>query len=522
MYSVFIVYCFALELSARAVPKYALLQVAVTFQALLFCLGLEVWPGSAIAQQDHALPYMADARHAPDTWFLIADEDFRVYKGDDVVPHGRKEDGEIDMDLVEEHLTEFRVSELGGKALADLEKEACDRELAARSGADVPVDVDFEDLLPLQRTKKAKASAYEDVSEELEDLVKIATVAARHSAGDLVWYSWSGKPRPRKGRKSYPWAGASLLGISSKAAKQMLEHFDVWFTKGHVDQSLLQCLSSNPEMRAQIGGASFLYPCIGHYQHDFSRGVPQEVRTKDWDSNWCQEGTRKTKAGQKHRTLFGFCAEGAPPKICVVKLPTSEHASLYDQYLWLTLRPEADKTCRNQVESSDIAASSSGSTTKATQKSARGAMNKRPLIQELERIDVVDDDDDADEGSKKTKNAKRRRRAALRDYARRIFTDDVELVFGCDSFSRRHQRAGSSNICSISAVSSQPCQNSYNMFVDVVFPVTLMSEVRKRSRGRLWTSQTPEIEDRTQCGRLDFICTRVSSAFAARLGFGFH
>jgi hypothetical protein len=32
------------------------------------------------------------------------------------------------------------------------------------------------------------------------------------------------KPRPRKVRKSYPWAGTSLLGISSKAAKQMLEH----------------------------------------------------------------------------------------------------------------------------------------------------------------------------------------------------------------------------------------------------------------------------------------------------------
>ena len=28
--------------------------------------------------QDHILPYMADERHAPDTWFVVAEEDWRL------------------------------------------------------------------------------------------------------------------------------------------------------------------------------------------------------------------------------------------------------------------------------------------------------------------------------------------------------------------------------------------------------------------------------------------------------------
>ena len=28
--------------------------------------------------KDHILPYMADERHAPDTWFLVAEEDWRL------------------------------------------------------------------------------------------------------------------------------------------------------------------------------------------------------------------------------------------------------------------------------------------------------------------------------------------------------------------------------------------------------------------------------------------------------------
>jgi hypothetical protein len=35
--------------------------------------------------QDHLLPYILDPRHAPDTLFLVAEEDFRVYAEDAAV-----------------------------------------------------------------------------------------------------------------------------------------------------------------------------------------------------------------------------------------------------------------------------------------------------------------------------------------------------------------------------------------------------------------------------------------------------
>ena len=44
--------------------------------------GAMVWAMCVVLPEDHALPLMADDRHAPDTLFLVAEEDWRLYRQD--------------------------------------------------------------------------------------------------------------------------------------------------------------------------------------------------------------------------------------------------------------------------------------------------------------------------------------------------------------------------------------------------------------------------------------------------------
>ena len=57
------------------------------------------------------------------------------------------------------------------------------------------------------------------VTQELQDLVRIATVAHRKGKGELVWYSWVGAPK----KKTVPSHGSTLVGVSKDGAIKLLE-----------------------------------------------------------------------------------------------------------------------------------------------------------------------------------------------------------------------------------------------------------------------------------------------------------
>ena len=86
----------------------------------------------------------------------------------------------------------------------------------------------------------------QDVSQELEDLVKISTYACRQNAGGLVWLSWCGLSEKSKGRKTVPCHGSTLIAVTPWFAWKLLQEF-VKLESCHFDIALRNLLQSPPE-----------------------------------------------------------------------------------------------------------------------------------------------------------------------------------------------------------------------------------------------------------------------------------
>ena len=131
---------------------------------------------------------MADCRHAEDTLFFVAEEDWRLYRSDCKGAYG----------LTEDDVPEERVDELTAPQSIE--------DVIAMRAAIVPTDSPFQhpqrqDAQSSQpvhssnaeagcgffsKTEKAKAPSFEKAATELGDLVRIFNSAARHGRGDLV------------------------------------------------------------------------------------------------------------------------------------------------------------------------------------------------------------------------------------------------------------------------------------------------------------------------------------------------
>ena len=96
-----------------------------------------------------------------------------------------------------------------------------------------------------RRRRKPSAAEMQNISQELEDLVKISTYAHKHMSGGLVWLSWCGLSAKSKGRKTVPTHGSTLLAVTSWFARQLLQHFnDLEFC--HFDIALRNVLQKPP------------------------------------------------------------------------------------------------------------------------------------------------------------------------------------------------------------------------------------------------------------------------------------
>ena len=210
-------------------------------------------------RQDHLLPYMADSRHAPDTLFFVAEEDFRLTREHAALtpeqvagrlatkPTGFQEmPGEATISLDELYQRRTSLAPLQGDAAAGATCESAfpDAEAVAMLGF-------------YRRRRKPSAAELQNVSQELHDLVKICTYAHRQRAGGLVWLSWCGGAGG-KSRKTAPCHGSTLLAISAWFARQLLLNFDK-FEFMHFDIALRNVLQ-NPPADWTWCQASFVYP----------------------------------------------------------------------------------------------------------------------------------------------------------------------------------------------------------------------------------------------------------------------
>ena len=318
---------------------------------------------------------MTDDRHAPDTFFLVAEADWRLYREHCVADR----DWMAEVDNFAMHFLlddKKRVDSrpraapsapvqptykepetfaeggpapwlaaapqpvLGGAAASSSEGAGPPRPIRPGSPApeaDSPSGAEPQKPSFYGWTKASRHDAKEAyVTRDLRDLIQIANRAHRyHKRGDVVWYSWSGQGKS-KSRPSY---GSTLIGVSKEGAQKLMAcmemdtkpmHFDLWikemlYKKAHDLQGV------------------YVYPAVGGFDEHISGcdpagAGPEGVRESLWDQKNQVGGVRITTSIHHHteRVIRAFLDKKghADPGVSV-EFGDDEDNSL----VWKTLRP---------------------------------------------------------------------------------------------------------------------------------------------------------------------------------------
>lgn len=191
---------------------------------------------------------------------------------------------------------------------------------------------------------KASREQFETVSQDLEDLVRLATAAHRTGRGDLVWVSWVGGDR--KGQ--HPEHGSTLLMLSQAGACGVLLRLPVaeeparqeaydraheagipaaqLMAPGHFDLKLIESLRHDHGEHLR---ACYLWPpCGGYTVHpsgcDKRLGGPGG-RPATWDEPWSCPGLRREEdPHDREKWLCGFTKKGAPQWLQKVDLSVGQ------------------------------------------------------------------------------------------------------------------------------------------------------------------------------------------------------
>ena len=317
---------------------------------------------------------MTDDRHAPDTFFLVAEADWRLYRDHCVAdrdwmaevdifakemllgsgepvdsypavsPAAPMEQGykppESDTDdrLLQafgagtgaEMLSGAAASSSGGPGLPRPERPGSPApEEEAPQGSEKS-----HSFYGWVKPSRPEGEAY--IARDLRDLIQIANQAHRyHGKGDVVWYSWSGKGKA-KNRPSY---GSTLLGVSKAGAqklKQCMEHdnkpihFDIW-------------LKDKLYKKAHDLQGVYVYPAVGGFDEHLSGcdptgAGPDGRREALWDQKNQVGGVRITTPTADHsdRYVRAFLdTKGHPDGGVKVEFGDDADTSL----VWRTLRP---------------------------------------------------------------------------------------------------------------------------------------------------------------------------------------
>ena len=257
------------------------------------------WPLGAVMHslslQDHILPYCCDPRHPADTWFIIAEEDFRLCEKDDrnfksVLLNNLMDD--MAPDLVET----AHVGIEGEEIFVEPDVLYAKRRSLREGAEDEPVAFlseagsQFKHLVNgmFTRAQPNNAKGERDPPEELKDLVKMGIAAHRANIGNFLWYSWEGALG--KGCRTKPCHGTTLVGISVKGAHMLLDAINSGeIAMQHADVGFRHHL----EKHWDDFGCSYMYPSVGHYAvHKSGCETGLDVRESNWNLPWVQEGTR--------------------------------------------------------------------------------------------------------------------------------------------------------------------------------------------------------------------------------------
>ena len=174
-------------------------------------------PCPALFCQYVGLPYMTDPRHAPDTLFLIAEADWRLFPTDCAGVEWLAAAGTRGA---------LRPRETGGSPRPP--------EVAGEDPRDeqpVPAGPPTYGVLEAQDRAAARASLDTAHMECLRDIVRVCTLAHRNSVGNVVWLSYAcGRAGHAKSAKpSLVSFGALLLAFTKHGARRVSElATDAW------------------------------------------------------------------------------------------------------------------------------------------------------------------------------------------------------------------------------------------------------------------------------------------------------
>ena len=235
------------------------------------------------------MPLISDLRFAPDTLFLVAEEDWRLWRDDCKQGTG----------LQPTDLPEDRQAELSAPS-ADAECWKAPSKLSADATRTSGLELRRQREQPSGgavrgwgRAKKAKAAEVQETSQELCDILNMVNSAHRCARGDLVWLSYT----VSKKTQWTPTHGSTLLAVSARGGRLLHSNWSEWFKDGpnHFDLCLkhvLQELSASAMLPS-----SYVYPSLGGFDDHisaFQNTKVEEVRQCYWEHyNARQEGTRE-------------------------------------------------------------------------------------------------------------------------------------------------------------------------------------------------------------------------------------
>ena len=207
------------------------------------------------------MPFVLDQRLPEDTLFWIMEEDFRFWPP------------QKDPDRADDYEEEYTILRAARSS-----HESSGSSLPPSLGASTSYS--GSRLPPWNETSKSKAqerlstqyhvalpkgdSREEDenqgFSQDVVDLMRIATMCHREGWGNLIWVTWV----PKKKRRSFIGHGSGCI-LMTKAGMECVKGAmeRKVLRRGHIDLELQSWLYTNDE--AQLAHACWLYPPIGSY-----------------------------------------------------------------------------------------------------------------------------------------------------------------------------------------------------------------------------------------------------------------
>ena len=398
------------------------------------------------------MPLISDQRFAPDTLFLVAEEDWRLWKAD--CKQGEK--------LAPEDLPEDRQEELSAPSGSQ------DAYPAVRSFSDVTASSSQPTkgkgkatLKSWGRPTKAKPAEVQQTSQELLDILHMCNVAHRAGKGDVVWLSYN----TRANQRWCPSYGSTLLAVSARGGRILHDNWQEWFKEPmHWDIALKEVLM---ELSAQsILPASYVFPSVGGFDEHISAFMNSKkcvVRECNWDCNAIQEGTRELDGDgrafsrvapwQKYQLKEFPLEQKYRATMEVVIVPEIPTRPLDDPDVWWTGAATVDssfydvqkrgKGSSNKMHTKDSGAARSFQPSKRVGSPTRQlpwkwqrlygsdrAQHKSVSDKEASEIKISQEQTwhPLEQSEFQTTNSQRRMRAVVSNFERRFFTNDPSKV----------------------------------------------------------------------------------------------